>query len=268
MHKQRWLDAAKAAGIEQLEIYEQKSRSTSILLFEGSVDGYTISECNGFAIRGIYKGNMGICFLEQDDDALLEDTLCRIKENAEVITSRDEVEIYAGDSAYPQLQLRSCTWNAHPDAEKIEMLKTVEQYIKESDARIAQVMNTSYGEVDVEIAIDNTLGVHLHDAQHAAYISTAVMAKDQEDTKIAGDWQYLYDDVCFDAKKFAAGVSRKVLDKLSAESVQSAQYPVLIENEAMADLLAAFSGMFDGENAYKGISLLNDRIRYWLIKAF
>ena len=101
MHKQRWLDAAKAAGIEQLEIYEQKSRSTSIRLFEGSVDGYTISECNGFAIRGIYKGNMGICFLEQDDDALLEDTLCRIKENAEVITSRDEVEIYAGDSAYP-----------------------------------------------------------------------------------------------------------------------------------------------------------------------
>ena len=54
MHKQRWLDAAKAAGIEQLEIYEQKSRSTSIRLFEGSVDGYTISECNGFAIRGIY----------------------------------------------------------------------------------------------------------------------------------------------------------------------------------------------------------------------
>ena len=51
-------------------------------------------------------------------------------------------------------------------------------------------------------------------------------------------------------------MSRKVLDKLSAESVQSAQYPVLIENEAMADLLAAFSGMFDGENAYKGISLL------------
>ena len=51
-----------------------------------------------------------------------------------------------------------------------------------------------------------------------------------------------------------------MLDKLSAESVQSAQYPVLIENEAMADLLAAFSGMFDGENAYKGISLLNDSI--------
>ena len=46
-------------------------------------------------------------------------------------------------------------------------------------------------------------------------------------------------------------MSRKVLDKLSVESVQSAQYPVLIENEAMADLLAAFSGMFDGENAYK-----------------
>ena len=30
MHKQRWLDAAKAAGIEQLEIYEQKSIHTAV----------------------------------------------------------------------------------------------------------------------------------------------------------------------------------------------------------------------------------------------
>lgn len=260
MHKEMWLQAAKAAGIENLELYEQKSRSTSIRLFEGSVDGYTISECNGIAVRGIYKGNMGICFLEQDDDALMEDTLRQIKENAEAITSNDEVEIYAGDREYPELQLRACTLNERPDEEKIQMLKDIERYVKESDLRISQVMNTSYGEVDVEIAIDNTLGVHLHDEQHAAFISSAVMAKDKEDTKIAGDWQYLYDDSKFDAKEFALGLSRKVLDKLNAESVQSGQYPVLIESEAMADLLAAFCGMFDGENAYKGISLLNDSI--------
>ena len=98
----------------------------------------------------------------------------------------------------------------------------------------------------------------MHDEQHIAFISASVMAKDGEDTKIASDWRYLYDASDIDAFAFAQGLSQKVLAKLHGESVKSAAYPVLIDKEAMADLLQAFSGMFDGESAYKGISLLND----------
>lgn len=258
MHKELWLKAAGDVGIEDLEIYEQKSRSTSIRLYEGSVDSYTISECNGISLRGMYAGNMGICFLEQDDDSLMEYALQQVKENAEAITCKDEVEIYAGDSSYPQLNQRTCTIKEQQDAEKIQLLKDIEKQLQESDARISQVMNTSYGEVDVQISIDNTKGVHLHDEQHIAFISASVMAKDGEDTKIASDWRYLYDASDIDASAFAQGLSQKVLAKLHGESVKSAAYPVLIDKEAMADLLQAFSGMFDGESAYKGISLLND----------
>lgn len=258
MHKELWLKAAGDVGIEDLEIYEQKSRSTSIRLYEGSVDSYTISECNGISLRGMYAGNIGLCFLEQDDDSLMEYALQQVKENAEAITCKDEVEIYAGDSSYPQLNQRTCTIKEQQDEEKIQLLKDIEKQLQESDARISQVMNTSYGEVDVQISIDNTKGVHLHDEQHIAFISASVMAKDGEDTKIASDWRYLYDASDIDAFAFAQGLSQKVLAKLHGESVKSAAYPVLIDKEAMADLLQAFSGMFDGESAYKGISLLND----------
>ena len=163
MHKELWLKAAGDVGIEDLEIYEQKSRSTSIRLYEGSVDSYTISECNGISLRGMYAGNIGLCFLEQDDDSLMEYALQQVKENAEAITCKDEVEIYAGDSSYPQLNQRTCTIKEQQDEEKIQLLKDIEKQLQESDARISQVMNTSYGEVDVQISIDNTKGVHLHD---------------------------------------------------------------------------------------------------------
>ena len=63
--------------------------------------------------------------------------------------------------------------------------------------------------------------------------------------------------ICIDVRilmrRVCGGVSRKVLDKLYAESVQSASYPVLIENE-LWQIWAAALGMFDGENACKGIS--------------
>ena len=36
-------------------------------------------------------------------------------------------------------------------------------------------------------------------------------------------------------------------------------YPVLMEKEAMSSLFTALSGLFDGEDAFKGISLLKDK---------
>lgn len=260
MNKELWLKAAKEAGIEDFEIYEQKSKTTSIRVYQENVDRYTISECNGIAVRGIYKGNMGIYFLEQDDDELMNHALSQIKENAEAITSEDIVDIYPGDDKYPVIEQRTCTLIDQKDEVKIELLKEIESRLKKSDKRIDQVMSVSYGEVSGQTAIDNTKGIHLQDEQHVAFISAGVMAKDQEDTKVAYDWKYIYNLADIDVEKFTQNLSKKVLDKLHAESVESGTYPVLIDREAMADILEAFCGMFDGENAHKGISLLHDRL--------
>lgn len=260
MNKELWLKAAKEEGIEDFEIYEQKSKSTSIRVYEGKTDRYTISECNGIAVRGIYAGNMGIYFLEQDNDELMQHAISQVKENAEAITSEDVVDIYPGDEHYPVLEERRCTLIDQKDEAKIEFLKEIESQLKESDKRISQVMSVSYGEVSVQTAIDNTKGVHLQDERHVAFISAGVMAKEQEDTKVAYDWKYIYDLADLNVKDFSQNLSKKVIDKLHAESVESATYPVLIDREAMADILEAFCGMFDGENAHKGISLLHGRM--------
>ena len=53
MNKQLWMDAAKKAGLEQFEIYEQRHTSTSINVYEQKVDSFSISDCDGIAMRGI-----------------------------------------------------------------------------------------------------------------------------------------------------------------------------------------------------------------------
>ena len=55
MNKQAWMDAAKKAGLEEFEIYAQRHTSTSIEVYEQKVDSYTISDCDGIAMRGVYN---------------------------------------------------------------------------------------------------------------------------------------------------------------------------------------------------------------------
>lgn len=260
MNKELWLQAAKDAGIEEFEIYDQNTKSTSIRLYEGSVDGFTISECRGISLRGIYNGKMGICFLEESDDSLLEFALNQIKQNATSITSEDEAEIYAGAQEYPDVKEKENHMLDLPSEEKINLLKEIEQELKNHDERITQVMSTNYGQVEMCRAIDNTKGVHLGDEHHASYITCAVMAKDGDDTKIASDWKYIYDKQDLNPKEFAQALCAKVIAKLHGESVESGNYPVLLQNEAMSDLLTALSGMFHGESIYKGVSILKDKL--------
>lgn len=261
MNKQVWLDAAKAAGIIEFEIYEQGSTTTSIRLFEGSVDGFTISECNGIALRGVYNGKMGTYFLEEDNDDVMEYAIAQVKQNASIITSTDSVALYnGGDCEYPHLQMRENNMIEVSVDDKIDLLKQIEKEVRTSDKRISQVMSTKYGQVELYRAIDNTLGIHVADKQYASFISCGVMAKDDEDVKTAGDWMYLYDRKDIDVQRFAKNLSDKVLAKLYADTLESGNYPVLIQNEAMSDLFATVCEMFDGEAASKGISILKQKI--------
>lgn len=261
MNKEKWLQFAKTAGLENFEIYEQGKISTSIRLFEGSIDGFTISECNGIALRGVYNGKMGICFLEEDSDDGMEYAISQVKQNASVITSKDDVSIYDGkDEKYPELQMSEVLIANNSIEEKVELLKQIEKQVLASDERISQVMATTYGQVDVRRAIDNTLGVHVEDTQQAAFISCALMAKEKEDVKTAADWAYVYDKRKFDIAAFVSGLRTKVLDKLHAETLESGTYKVLMQKEAMAEFLSVFVTLFDGEAAHKGISILKQKV--------
>ena len=104
MNKQLWMDAAKKAGLEQFEIYEQRHTSTSINVYEQKVDSFSISDCDGIAMRGVYQGKMGNCFLEEVDDAQIDDVLNQIKQNASIITAEDKVMILAPAESYPTIQ--------------------------------------------------------------------------------------------------------------------------------------------------------------------
>lgn len=260
MNKTIWMREAEKRGITDFEIYEQKSSSTSIQLFEHKVDGFTISECDGVAIRGIYQGKMGICYLEDASDANMDYALHQLMDNAKIVTSEDEVEIYAGEDHYPEVKVKENTFKLKSSEEKIALLKQIEEAIYASDTRIDQVMSVEYEECDVSRSITNSKKLSLHDKNSYSIVVAQVMAKDQEDVKSDYDWAVIMDEQDIQVDQFAKNLSKKVCDKLNATQIPSGNYPVIMEKDTMINLLGALSGLFDGENASKGISILKDSL--------
>lgn len=260
MNKQVWMDAAKAKGFQEFEIYEQRNTSTSISVYEQKVDSYSISDCDGVALRGIYNGKMGSCFLEEVNDDKIEEILEQMIQNATIITSDDEVKILAPAKEYPVVKKQKNILLETENSLKIQKLKELEECLQQMDSRISQVMATSYGEAKGKRSIVNTKGMNLCDEDSNAYVVVEVLAKDGEDAKSAYDWIYLKDLKELNVTSFATNLCNKVISKLHADTIESGNYPVLMEKDAMTSLLEALCGLFDGENAYKGISILKDKI--------
>ena len=260
MNKKLWMETAASCGITDFEIYEQKSSSTSIEVYDHKVDGFTISECDGIAVRGIYQGKMGICYLEDNDDRHCMYAMKQIMDHAQIITSEDEVEIYAGDDSYPEVKQKENHFKEKSSEDKIQVLKDIEQAILDQDERIAQVMSCSYSESDVTRNISNSKGLSLSDGASYSMIVAQVLAKQDEDVKSDYDWLIVYDDQDVDIDGFAGKLVKKVTDKLNATQIASGNYPVIMNNDTMISLMGALCGLFDGENAYKGISILKDSL--------
>ena len=261
MNKAAWLKASKDAGFSEFEIYEQRNTSTSIDIYDQKVDSFSISDCDGICLRGVYEGKMANFFLEEISDEMMDDVLNQMKQNASVITSDDEVMILGPDNkGRLSISVNENNLIETPNELKIEKLKALEKTLSEMDPRISQVMVTSYGEASGIRSIVNTKGIDLEDSDRNAIVCVEVLAKDGDDAKSAFDWLYLNTLEDLDVEKFARNLCDKVTSKLHADTITSGKYPVIIEKGAMTSLFASLSGLFNGENAYKGISLLKGKL--------
>ena len=142
MNTQKLIEKAKQAGIETIEIYIQKAEKESINVYEQKVDSFTIAQSGGLAIRGLYQGKMGYCFLEEDSDDNIDLCIEMIKSNAQAIESEDSVMIYQGDTSYPEIEKSVSCMSDTSAADKIKFLKEVEEKLLKADSRISQVMET------------------------------------------------------------------------------------------------------------------------------
>lgn len=260
MNKSLLIEKALAAGFEQVQIYASSDKTNAINLFMGNVDRFEISESGKILVKGIYQGKMGCVFLEEDQDANIDFCIEQMKSNAQAITSQDEVMLYEGDKNYPTIEKTKSTMQNTTSEQRIAFLKEMEEALKQADARISQVMSCSMRVVQAQVQIVNSKGLNIQKEEEYALFVSELLASENQDQKSSYEYALIYDLDTFDRQGYIERVVHKAVDKLNAIQPQSGKYPVILKNNVMCDLLEAISPIFNGESAYKGTSILKDRL--------
>lgn len=247
------LNKAKEFGFSDLEIYEDHSSSLTIGIYNGIVDKNKISDVTQITIRGIYNGKMASIVLENENESI-DFILNNLKNNASIISTEEEFMIYEGDTVYPKARDIRNDFQEYTTFQKIEMLKGIENNIKALDSRIVFVPYCNYSEEKSSVKIINSKGLNISKENEYCALVLQAVAKENNDSQsgFKVDVQLRYENL--DTKKLAEEVVRRTVSMLNAKSIPSKTYPVIIENEAMTDLLSAFFPVFSGESAIKKLT--------------
>lgn len=246
---------AKEAGIEEAELYLSESRSLSIELFHGNIEGY--SDNNGYTIlaRGMVKGKFGAASCDVWNKEKAQYLVNEIAANAGVIENDDPMFIFEGSPKYKKVN----TFNPDLDKvsidEKIAKLHLLEKTLREYDPRIVEVAGTQYEEESSKITLLNSKGLKLSQkSNYYVYLAQAV-AREGNQTKSGYDFLFENDFSKADVVKLGQKIGKETVDQLGGEPCESSTYKAVLAPQVVRAFMSALIGHVDAEEVQKQSSL-------------
>ena len=253
---QKTLEMAKRSGIEEAEIYYTQRDSFRAMTQRGEISQYTVNTGKGLSLRGIYKGKMGYASTEAFDADAAKMLTDAVRESAELNEDPDTVEIYGGDGDYPAVGTYEPALEKVGEKEKLDYLLSAEKLGLARDTAIAAASYNMLSTVSHEVRIVNTHGLSLSARDNIAFSYLSLLAK-RADRTAGGDSLHISRDFStFDPEAAAKEAAEKALFMLDAAPLASGRYRTIFNQDAMSDLIQAFSGIFSAENAQQNMSLL------------
>lgn len=244
---------------DDLEVFILKGKSIDIKVFQGQVDKYNIAETGGLSLRGIKDGKMGYSYTEKLDESSIDMLIDEALENSKYIDMADGDEIYSGSRDYRALDNFYEALSLSTMAERLTFTKRMEKEAMSLDERIKSVQACSYQEFQQERYIFNTKGLRLKDRVNGGFAYISVVAREGGDTKTGMGFRTFSGLTEVSPLEIAKEAVEEAISMLGAGSIKAGNYSILIKNTSFADLLNAFSSIFSGDNAQKGLSLLKDK---------
>ena len=143
MNYQELIKRALDEGFTDIEIYSQHQKGLSISVFDGAIDKNTMNNTISYSIRGIYNDKMAYVTSE-DPNEDIDFIIQKLKENAKVLTTDEEFEIFAGSRDYKVIEKEYSDFYLINPKVKVDMLKKLESLVKQKDPRIVFVPYCRY----------------------------------------------------------------------------------------------------------------------------
>ena len=254
------MDEAQKAGIEACEAYVVERDSFRVMTTEGEIIEYKSNAARGLGFRGLKNDRMGYASTEAFDDEAIAQLVKGVVESAELCEDPDPVFLYHGQDEAPEMNLRNEQLSAISPEEKIARVLEMEKHVKAYDSRVDKTSHNTIQTGSHTIRIVNSYGMDRSFTEDMCLMYGQSTAKEGDHiaTGFYGIAGHDFDKL--DAKQIGDEIARRAVCQLGASSIPSGHYHVVLLNEAMADLLGTFSGIFSAQNAQKGMSLLKGRL--------
>lgn len=265
---QELIKKALENGISEIEIVVSKNTDLEMNYFNGNIETNKISDITKINVHGIYNGKMAYLNIENLDTPI-DEIITRIKNNASFITASEEVMIYEGSKEYPNIVKNRSDYHEVTMQEKIAMLASIEKKIKEKDKRIVYIPFIEYEESSNSKQIINSKGLNISKGSEYCVVAVQAVAKENDETqsgfKVVAKKNF--DEL--NPENIINEVVEKAVSMFNAKPIESGNYEIVVENEAMRDLFSTFESIFTGEAALKKITPLlgkeNEKIMSELI---
>lgn len=250
--------AAEQAGIAPAEIFASESESFSVRVRATKLEEYQVSDRFKLTLRGRVGGRIGTASTQALDAESIALLIQGVRESAELIETDEQDDILPPDPHYSAVCNYSEALERVSAEDKIALAMEIDRRMTAADARIkpdATLVATS----QERVTLRNTLGLDLSHQSNMIYAYASCLAKEGEQAATGFKllWGYAMEEIR--PWDVADGCVQDALTKLGAGRLSSGERPAVIRNNAMADLLATFNGVFSADNAQKGLSLLADK---------
>jgi len=252
------MDAAKAAGIEACEAYLVEEESFRARSTEGEINEFQNHTARGLGFRGLKNGRMGYASTEAFDDEAVAQLVKGVVESAELCEDDDEAFLYEGGDEVPELCL--CGDTSASITEKLRRIAEMEKAVKGFDSRVEKAARNVLSTGRATVRIVNSYGMDRSYTEDLCVLYGQATAREGERVATGAYGAAYRDFENLDASGLGTEIARRAIAGLTAKSLPSGRYRVVLNNETMVDLLSTFSGIFSAENAQKGLSLLKGKL--------
>ena len=254
--KQAVIARCAQKGIEEYELYYQTAESTSVSVFQHSVNEFTGSIEGGVCFRCIVGGRMGYASTEALNEAQAASIVDRAADNAATLEADEPVFLAEGGLSYAPVTAEPY---ALPDTESLiaKVLDTQEK-LYAADPAVVDGTETQGICERSETFIYNSKGLDLHSRNTLSGLVVGSVVTDGKE--MANSYEVKLGQLAsIDTDALAAKATAEAKQKLGGEVAPTGQYPVVFAPSAMCNLLGVFSAIFSGENAQKGLSKLGGK---------
>ena len=255
MKYDKFFELAKAAGIEEAELYVSSSYALSFSLFHGEVDNYSLENGSVYVARGIINGKFGAASCDVYNAQKAKYLVDEIVANAKIIENDDPAIIFKGSEKYKKVNTFNKELGNISIDVKMEKLHALEKRIKELDPRVIEVPGVEYSESAESVTLMNSHGLKLtQKSNYFVYVGQA-LAKQDEQVK-SGYAVFLDNDYSkLDIEALAQRIVNNTVEQLGGEACESNNYKAVLDRDVVSSLMKVFIGHADAEEVQKNSSL-------------